>query len=210
MTSVTNPNFSELVVKQHSNGGASGHIAITTWMSDTYIDTEGRTHILYVDNGIGHNVIVQNGTITKDVPLQVEDGYKVSMIQDTTGKFYLLDLNGATLDVYPASTSDTDGTQFGSPVALSLGQYPSCSDGSSYQAPHLAVPRGELPWLIMLMTYIILDMVNNGSTFESIYGLQIPEQLPLLQRLQILHLQFLLLYLQPAQHHPLPSLQSVV
>jgi hypothetical protein len=163
-TSVTNPNLSEVIVKQDSSGNAGGHIAITTWISDTYIDTQGRTHILYDDNGTGYNAIIQNGAIVKDVPLQVGDDYKVRMIQDTTGKFYLLDLNGSSLDVYPASVGDTDGTQFDPAVSLSLEQYPSCPDGSSCQAPHLAVPRGGTP----LADYVD-GVYNSGQGEQWVY-----------------------------------------
>ena len=109
---------------------------------DTYVDTRGRTHVLYMDiqNGGSRQALLQNGRIIQDSLVPNPNYWWMRVVQDTTGKFYLITMNGGYLTVYPAAPGDTDGTHFAPGVNIPLRiPYSDC------QAPHLAVPRGGTP-----------------------------------------------------------------
>lgn len=123
---------------------------------DSYLDTQGRMHVLYFFVGpetkgkycIRH-AIVEKGRIVKTVTLPPEldacftagspAGGKANpsycrMIQDTTGRFYLI----GTTAIIPAGAED--GTQLGEPVPLDLKGHT-----VEYSGMGLAAPRGGTP-----------------------------------------------------------------
>lgn len=107
----------------------SNSVDITVYGTDSYLDTQGRLHVLYVDtnNGGGHHAIIQNGQVIKDVPVTVPDPYRDRIIQDTSGRFYLLGMQegSSRLSIQAGTASDTDGTHLAPPVSIDLGsKYP--------------------------------------------------------------------------------------
>src|SRR5712692_7534840 len=98
ISNVFNPTLTGLLIKEEPPGvsgcSRSNCTSELTYLVDSYVDTEGCTHILYDDaySG-GHHAIVQNGVLIKDVPLRVANSFKSRIIQDTTGRFYIIDVN---------------------------------------------------------------------------------------------------------------------
>ena len=136
--------FQQLQVASYPQpSGTNGYVNV--FNQDAYLDTQGRTHILYSVQApstgqqiVGHHAIVQNGSVVKDVTLA--NGYcpnETRMIQDTTGQFYVLSHCGSTLYVWPGDS--VDGTQLGAPVSLDVSAYP--VDSWFW----LAAPRGGSP-----------------------------------------------------------------
>jgi hypothetical protein len=114
---------------------------------DSYLDTQNRLHILYWDanDQSDHVALVQNNALTKDVAIKLASPWKARMIQDTTGRFYILSIDNSTLDVYPGSAADTDGTQYDAAVALNLTNA-GCNDDWDFCLPiTLANPRSGVP-----------------------------------------------------------------
>jgi hypothetical protein len=107
----------------------SNTVDIIVYGTDSYLDTQGRIHVLYVDtnNGGAHHAIIQNGQVIKDVPVKVPDPYRDRIIQDTSGRFYLLGMHkgSSMLSIQSGTDSDTDGTHLAPPVSIDLGsKYP--------------------------------------------------------------------------------------
>jgi hypothetical protein len=123
----------ETLVKKapcHNPPITSNTVDITIDGSDSYLDTQGRIHVLYVEinNGlIGHHAIIQNGQVIKDVLVKVPDPFRDRIIQDTSGRFYILGMHegSSRLSIQAGTARDTDGTQLAPPVSIDLGsQYP--------------------------------------------------------------------------------------
>ncbi|BCL84506.1 hypothetical protein ccbrp13_69710 [Ktedonobacteria bacterium brp13] len=116
-----------------------------TYLTDSYIDTQGRTHILYEDQYKGpYEAIVAGGEIKTVALPQIDSGRKMRITQDSmTGRFYIIatSSDGKSLNVYPAATGDTDGTQFTEPVRFDISQYASCDDYDFCHSPTFIVPR---------------------------------------------------------------------
>ncbi len=118
---------------------------VSAFPQDSYLDTQGRTHILYSvqtpstgQQVVGHHAIIQNGSVVKDVALNnVYCPGSARMTQDTAGRFYLITGCSANIFIYPADTND--GTQLGPLARLDVSAYP--LDSWFW----LAVPRGGTP-----------------------------------------------------------------
>ena len=121
---------------------------------DTYVDTRGRMHVLYFFSGpetegkqyIRHSII-EKGIVAKMVQLPAELNRCFAlpvdppekpkfcrMVQDTTGRFYLL----GTTAIIPADS--VDGTALQAPVPLDLG-----GRKVEYSGMAVAAPRGGTP-----------------------------------------------------------------
>lgn len=143
---VTVPTMQQLNVAQvqpRSNDDAD-----ITYVTDVYMDTQGRTHILYNDQYDGaHQAIVEQGKVIKDVKMEVSASNKVRIIQDAQGHFYIItmDSQGQTINIYPGTATDTDGTQLESPTRLDISQFPGCTDYDFCLEPTFTVPRGGNP-----------------------------------------------------------------
>ncbi len=133
--------FQELEVARYAQpSGTNAYVHV--FAQDAYRDTQGRTHILYAVQApstgqqvVGHHAIVQNGSVIKDVSLDgVYCPETARLIQDTSGRFFVITGCGQALFIYPADTND--GTQLANPVRLDVSAYPL----SSWF--WLAVPRG--------------------------------------------------------------------
>lgn len=144
---VNNPDVTlkQLVVTQAAPRNDTDHDI--TYLLDSYIDTIGRTHILYNNlydpQDTLHHAIIQDGKLIKDVRLTVSSGFKARITQDTLGHFYIItmDDSGNTINVYPGSSSDTDGTHLIQPTRLNIERYPGCSDYDFCHEPTFTVPR---------------------------------------------------------------------
>jgi hypothetical protein len=116
-----------------------------TYLTDSYIDTAGRMHILYLDQYDGpHHAIIQNGKLIKNVRMgDISNGQKMRIVQDALGHFYIIaiDESGNYLNIYPGTASDTDGTQLGPVDRLNVSQLPGCSDYDFCHSPTFTVPR---------------------------------------------------------------------
>jgi hypothetical protein len=102
--------------------------------------------VLYVDenNGLAHHAIIQNGQVIKDVLVKVPDPYRDRIIQDTSGRFYILGMHegSSRLSIQAGTARDTDGTQLAPPVSINLGsQYPLTGWGTF----RIASPRTGTP-----------------------------------------------------------------
>ncbi len=143
ISNVDNPNstFTQTIVKeiQPKNNQDSA----ITYLTDSYIDTQGRTHILYNDLYDGpHHAIVENGHVIKDVKQNITAGNKMRIIQDTKGHFYIVSIdNHGALNIYPGSARDTDGTQLDPVVKLNIPQYSGCTDYDFCHSPTFTAPR---------------------------------------------------------------------
>ncbi len=149
ISDVNNPQLTERVVTQVEPQGNND--ADVTYLTDSYIDTQGRTHILYNNlydgRDILHHIIVANGQVVKDVQQHISYALKARITQDTQGHFYIttMDTSGQSLNIYPAAASDTDGTDMGGPVKLNIAQYPGCTDDDFCHSPTFTVPRNGHP-----------------------------------------------------------------
>ncbi|HEY7416040.1 MAG TPA: hypothetical protein VH593_12655 [Ktedonobacteraceae bacterium] len=116
-----------------------------TYITDSYMDTLGRIHILYDNLYDGpHHAIIQNGQVIKDVKMNISSPTQMRIVQDTSGHFYIItmDESGNSIDVYPGAAKDTDGTQLESAVKLDISKYPGCTDYDFCHSPTFTVPRG--------------------------------------------------------------------
>ncbi|GER91771.1 hypothetical protein KDW_59330 [Dictyobacter vulcani] len=119
-----------------------------TYLTDSYVDSYNRVHILYNNLYDGpHHVVIAGGKIIKDVKQDITDGQKVRITQDTKGHFYLITMSedGKTLNIYPGSDTDTDGTQLAPVVKLDISSLPGCSDDDFCHSPTFTVPRSGNP-----------------------------------------------------------------
>ncbi|BCL78394.1 hypothetical protein ccbrp13_08590 [Ktedonobacteria bacterium brp13] len=73
------------------------------------------------------------------------------------GHFYILatSASGLSINLYPGTAQDTDGTQLQSPVSLDISKYPTCDDYDLCNNPTLTVPRAG-------------DALSN--TIDGVYG----------------------------------------
>ncbi len=139
---VNNPNLTQKVVTEvqpQSNDDSD-----VTYLSDSYIDTQGRIHILYYNQYDGpHHILIENGQVIKDVKQDISFGPKMRITQDTLGHFYIIamDQSGNILNVYPGSATDTDGTQLDPVVRLDISQSPGCTNYDMCHSPTFIVPR---------------------------------------------------------------------
>jgi len=109
---------------------------------DAYRDTAGRVHALYVlqdaSNGYsfkGRHAIVDGGVVIADVANPVSYPNFSRIVQDSSGRFYILSISGSTL--YVAAGTNASGTNFGAVEALSL---KTAAQGG--YGPSITSPRG--------------------------------------------------------------------
>ena len=145
------------VVEEPPNGDSSADV---TYLTDAYMDTQGRTHILYNDfyKGSTYHAIIDGGKLVKNVPVpDIDSTHKARIIQDASGHFYILatSASGLSINLYPGIAQDTDGTQLQSPVSLDISKYPTCDDYDLCNNPTLTVPRAG-------------DALSN--TIDGVYG----------------------------------------
>jgi hypothetical protein len=143
---VTVPKLQQLSIVQVQPRSAND--ADITYVTDVYMDTQGRTHVLYNDQYDGaHQAIVAQGKVIKNVKMDISATNKARMIQDTLGHFYLITMDGQgkTINVYPGTAADTDGTQLESPTRLDISSFPGCTDYDFCLEPTFTVPRGGNP-----------------------------------------------------------------
>ncbi len=146
---VNNPNLTEKVVASAQPQNTNDYDI--TYLTDSYIDTQGRTHILYNNQYEGddtiHHIILQNGQVIKDVQQNVTFGKKTRITQDTKGRFYIITVSndGNSLNIYPGSTNDSDGTQLDPVVKLDISKYPGCTNDDYCHPPTFTVPRSGNP-----------------------------------------------------------------
>ncbi|GAC1634456.1 MAG: hypothetical protein NVS4B9_27280 [Ktedonobacteraceae bacterium] len=115
-----------------------------TYLTDTYIDTQGRVHALYSNQYDGpHQAILVNGQVVKDVRMDISAPRKMRMTQDSRGHYYIIsmDASGNSINVYPGTASDTDGTQLLPPTRLNISTFPGCTDDDFCHEPTFTVPR---------------------------------------------------------------------
>ncbi|GAC1505148.1 MAG: hypothetical protein NVS2B12_18520 [Ktedonobacteraceae bacterium] len=118
-----------------------------TYLTDSYIDLSGRTHILYNNQYDGpHHAILQDGKVLKDVKIpniSNAAGQKMRIIQDASGHFYIITIDDdGSLIVDTANASDTDGTQMGTITKFNVGNNRGCNDNDDYcHSPTFTVPR---------------------------------------------------------------------
>ncbi len=165
-----------------------------TYIVDTYIDTFGRVHILYDNQYDGaHHAILANGQLVKDVRQNIDYEVKMRITQDSQGHFYIISTSqdGNTLNVYPGTADDTDGTQLEPPTKLNISQFPGCGDYDFCHLPTFTVPRNGHPLSDIIdgtygnhnkEIYFRINLRGNGtakSTASSQAALISPEQTPL-------------------------------
>jgi hypothetical protein len=115
-----------------------------TYMLDSYVDSYGRTHIIYNDlYDRTHHVIIENGKVIENVLMNVSSPLKVRITQDAAGHFYVITMSadGKALNIYPGTASDTDGTQLAAPVQLDISRLPGCNDYDFCHEPTFTIPR---------------------------------------------------------------------
>ena len=159
------PTVTETVAADES----SSYTQDATYLTDAYLDTQGRMHVLYHDDTqegdayMGrHHVIIQNGQVTNteiNFPSTALTPHEFQMriTQDTSGRFYITDTGFTagnptitTLYVFPGTTSDTNGTQLGTPATFDISQFPSCYDADTCLEPTFTEPRDGNPLSDML------------------------------------------------------------
>lgn len=113
---------------------------------DAYLDTEGRTHVVYRRRGATtdgddhlYHAVIENDVIVRHARLDVRDNRGGAMIEDTLGTLYLLTYSqdGGRNDKMSVRTAlDDIGTSWSEPVEVDLG-------GSTirYSGVTLAAPR---------------------------------------------------------------------
>ncbi len=143
VSNVDNPKstFTQTMVKEvHPRNNTDYAI---TYLTDSYIDTQGRTHILYNDLYDGpHHAIIQDGRVIKDVRQNIVDGNKMRIIQDTKGRFYIISVDDhGMLNIYHGGPNDTDGTQLEPATKLNVSQHPGCTNYDFCHSPTFTVPR---------------------------------------------------------------------
>jgi hypothetical protein len=146
IANVTAPKLEQLSIVQVQP--RSTNDADITYVTDVYMDTQGRTHVLYNDQYDGaHQAIIAQGKVIKNVKMNISAVNKMRMIQDTQGHFYIItmDASGKTINVYPGTAADTDGTQLEAPTRLNISSFPGCTDYDFCLEPTFTVPRGGNP-----------------------------------------------------------------
>ncbi len=116
---------------------------VESYQRDAYLDTRGRMHVLYTRQGTRtagreetRHAVIEAGAVIKDVAVPSNLGARARLLQDTTGRFYLLagwENNGGVLYIYPADSAD--GTQLGQAVVLDLAGYQVRYPGLMLAAP---------------------------------------------------------------------------
>lgn len=109
---------------------------------DAYVDSKGRTHILYWQQGAStngasqtrHRIVSTTGETIFDEPLPEAAGYYNRIFQDGHERFYILGSSGV---LYPL---DENGEQPGEPIRIDLGGYE-----VEYSGYGLSVPRTGTP-----------------------------------------------------------------
>ena len=116
--------------------------------ADAYVDTARRTHILYWVQGPStggrkenRHAIVENGCVARDVLLPGATWLYFRLVQDTTGRFYLIGATDYYLLVYPATSED--GLEFGPRTRLHLSGYRIVYSGQAIGAPRGGVPLAD-------------------------------------------------------------------
>jgi len=116
-----------------------------TYMTDSYMDTQGRVHVLYFNlyDNLVHHIIIENGQKVKEVKQNIDYGDKARIFQDALGHYYIISTSqdGNTMNIYQGTASDTDGTQLLAPVKLNIAQFPGCSDYDFCHSPNLTIQR---------------------------------------------------------------------
>ncbi len=140
----------DLVVGDPTGHKISGFVNLVD-QSDAYMDTQERLHILYYDQFKGgHHLILENGQVVQDIPVDVssdtDQNNKMRLTQDEAGHFYLINIAGGSgttgqLEVYPATADDTDGTKLGSAIKLNNKKLLGCDDHDNCLGPTFTVPR---------------------------------------------------------------------
>lgn len=153
---VTSPDLQQLSIVQVQPRNTND--ADVTYVTDVYVDTQGSTHVLYNDEYDGaHQAIIAQGKVIKNVKMNISAVNKARMTQDVQGHFYIItmDSQGKTLNVYPGSATDTNGTQLESPTRLDISSFPGCTDYDFCLEPTFTIPRGG-------------DALSN--TIDGVYG----------------------------------------
>ncbi len=126
--------------------------ADVAYVSDAYVDTKGRMHVLYSNQYEGvHHAILENGQVTKDVLLKAipnlnDPNNKARIIQDTQGHFYILNIGAhGSFTIYPGAANDSDGTQFAPVITVDNSQFPGCLDADFCHSPTFTEPRSGNP-----------------------------------------------------------------
>ena len=144
-TSQIDPSMTQTLVKQVTPQNRDDYDL--TYLTDSYIDTAGRTHILYNNQYDGpHQAIVENGKVVKDVKIpniSNAAGQKMRITQDSLGHFYILTIDDdGSLIVDTAKADDTDGTNMGTITKFNVGDNTSCNDNDDFcHSPTFTVPR---------------------------------------------------------------------
>jgi hypothetical protein len=118
-----------------------------TYLTDAYIDTAGRTHILYNNMYDGpHHAIIQDGKVITDVKIpniSNNAGQKMRIVQDSLGHFYIITIDDdGSLIVDTANADDADGTHMGTITKFNVGNNPGCNDNDDFcHSPTFTVPR---------------------------------------------------------------------
>jgi hypothetical protein len=117
-----------------------------TYLTDAYMDTQGRTHVLYNNYYAGetYHAILAHGNLIKNVPLTgIDSTRKARITQDMQGHFYIIATSSAgdRLNIYPGTAQDTDGTQLQAPIRLDISAHPTCNDYDLCHSPTFTVPR---------------------------------------------------------------------
>jgi hypothetical protein len=143
ISDVNNPTLTQILVAQAQPRNDTDYDI--TYITDSYIDTQGNVHILYSNMYDGpHHAIIQNGKVIKDVKMNISAAAnKMRIIQDTQGHFYILSVSnsGNYLDIYPGTANDTDGTQLEPAVKINIAKYPGCTDDDFCHPPTFTEPR---------------------------------------------------------------------
>ncbi len=139
------PSLSQTLVKQVTPQNRDDYDL--TYLTDSYLDTSGRTHILYNNQYDGpHHAIVENGKVVKDVKISNISnaaGQKMRITQDSLGHFYILTIDDdGSLIVDTANADDTDGTHMGTITKLKVGNNTGCNGNDDFcHSPTFTVPR---------------------------------------------------------------------
>jgi hypothetical protein len=140
---VNNPSLTQILVAHDQPRNNTDYDI--TYITDSYIDTQDRVHILYSEMYSGpHEAIIQNGKVIKNVRLNISAApNKMRIIQDAEGHFYVIsmDNSGNYLDIYPGTANDTDGTQLEPAIKINIVQYPGCTDDDFCHPPTFTEPR---------------------------------------------------------------------
>lgn len=139
---ITHPALDQQTTIKHVTPQSTSDYDLT-YITDSYIDTQGRTHVLYSNLYDGaHHAILENGQLIKDVKIKVSAPNKMRITQDTQGHFYILSVDDkGHLNVYPGTAEDTDGTQLEPAIHINISKYPGCSNDDFCHSPTFTVPR---------------------------------------------------------------------